>query len=53
MHDNSSYGYMVDTKTGEILQDCNILGKLSMFFNHLEKYHASHTEDPLPLNFKP
>jgi transposase len=31
---------MVDTSTGEILEDCNIVGKVSAFLKHLEKKHS-------------
>jgi transposase len=45
MHDNSSYGYMLDTRTGEILDDCNITGKPTALVKHIEKCHNTHKHE--------
>lgn len=58
-HDNSSYGYMVDTSTGEILDDCNIVGKISALVKYIEKHHNARKEKMIiifeagPLGFAP
>ena len=41
MHDDSHYGFMIDSRTGTVLEDKNIQGKLSTLVKHLEKYHTS------------
>lgn len=45
MHDNSSYGYMLNTRTGEIMDDCNITGKPSSLIKHIEKRHSTHRHE--------
>lgn len=45
IHDNSSYLYMIDTRTGTLMDDCNILGKPSVLVKHIEKHHGSHKHE--------
>lgn len=44
IHDNSSYLYTIDTTTGEIITDCNIVGKVSVLVNYIEKHYSSFKE---------
>jgi transposase len=45
MHDENCYGYMIDTKSGELLEDCNIVGKPSVFYSHVDKHHLSRKDN--------
>lgn len=40
-HDNNCYGYMVDTKHGDLLDDRNIVGQPSVFIKYVEKKHRA------------
>lgn len=59
MHDNSCYAYMLDTSTGKVIEDCNIIGRISTFIRHTEKYHSARKEKMViifeagPLGFSP
>lgn len=59
MHENSSYVYTVDTTTGEILTDCNIIGKVSVLVNYIKKHYEAYKSKLVilyeagPLGFSP